>query len=448
MRQNVVFIMSLSGTLVVMLYFIMYPLLERYMGVLWRSRFLKMSLLFYLIPFSELKFRFSPILQKLFGYQYNQMKEGVPLILNRTESILINPAGQVILPEHTQKIYIIALLIAFCSFMIIVVQLFQYFKAKYFLIRCEFKTQPSIAFFELFSDIKAQIAVEKEVKVVLLPYIEEPMILGLHSPIMLLPDRYTEWNKDTLCSIIKHELIHIKNKDLIFKFLGLLVMAIHWFNPFCILLFKELSDIAEICCDKQVITGMNENEIKKYGLLLISMATDYSSHNKRKTLLSVSFIGNNAKRMKRRICAMKKKECVSKVFITLAFVLVFNLAFATTIFAFEPAFKMEDSEFESNEQVDWEIFIPGTTLYESIEDFSLGDIVFVEKATGIVYNTIETTPKASCNHNFIDGTKQKHTKNSGGGCRVDYYYTQRCSYCGYTKTGSKYYTGTYDVCPH
>lgn len=448
MRQDVLIIMSLSGTLVVVLYFVMYPLLDKFMGALWRYRFLKIALLFYLIPFSELKYRCYTILQTIFGFYGIKMDGNVPQILKRAESIIIGPDGQKVFPVIAKEVIIIVSLVASCSIMIIGIQLYQYFRVRQGLNQCIVKTQPSKRITDIFERIKQEVIVDKNIKLALLSYIEEPMVLGIWAPIIFLPESFKDWEEEELSYVIKHELIHIKNRDLIYKFIGLLVMAIHWFNPFCILLFKELSETAEICCDKQVIKGKKDDEIKKYSILLIDMATNNKKLTGRKILLSVGFAGSSAKRMKRRIKEMKKKEHINRIFIILVLVSVFYLAFTTTIFAYEPVKKIEDQNIGTNEMVDWEVFIPGCEMNREIENFSISEVVFVDENTAKTYDAAGTSPKAACSHDFVTGTVQKHVKNASGGCRVDYYDSQRCTICGYVKIGNKKYSITYDVCPH
>lgn len=56
MFRNLLFTMSLSGSLVMVLYLILYPLARRYFPLVWRYRVLKMAIFFYLIPVEGCKY--------------------------------------------------------------------------------------------------------------------------------------------------------------------------------------------------------------------------------------------------------------------------------------------------------------------------------------------------------------------------------------------------------
>ena len=418
------------------------------MGVIWRYRFLKMALLFYLVPVPELKFQFYTLLQEIFGYQNIKMEENVPQILVRSNSILVGPAGQIVLPGISKRVMIAALLIACCSLAIIITQIYRYSKVKRVLIQCGSESGPSERVTRLFNKVKREIKLDRTVKLVLSAQIGEPMAVGMIFPVILLPDQFADWEEENLYYIFKHELIHIKNWDLGFKFIGLIVMAVHWFNPFCILLCRELSDVAELCCDKQVIAGNDESDVRRYGILLIDMAAVNGRNAKHRILLSAKLIGSETKRMKRRIKEMKKKEHINRILVSFILVMVFQVAFATAVFAYNPLPKMEVANVGLDQGKVQEVFFPGDVKQDIIEDLTKGGVVFVEDKTGVVYKIDGTKTKAFCNHNYVSGTTQVHVKKSDGGCRVDYYYSQRCSNFGYVKLGDKYNSLTYDVCPH
>lgn len=441
-------IMSLSGTLVVVLYFLMYPLLEKYIGALWRYRFLKMALMFYLVPLAEVKYHFFTILYHLFGYEHVPMEEHVPQVLNRAGSIMVGPSGQLVYPEIAKKVFIVTLLIACCSFVIISKQVYRYFKVKYMIVHYGVETELSGKVTELLEILRRELKLKKNIKLLLSLYVDEPMVLGIITPVVLLPAGFSEWEEEKIYYILKHEMAHIKNWDLGFKLIGLIVMAVHWFNPFCILLFKELSEMAEICCDKRVIAGRDEFDRKEYGTLLIDMAAGSGKHAGHKLLLSSGFVGNNMKRMKRRIQEMKKRERVGRILSSLVLIMVFQLVFVMAVFAYAPIPKLEVENTDLKPRDVREVFIPGDIDFDVAEDFTMGGVVFVEDKTGTVYNVSETKPRASCDHNYVSGEKQVHVKNSDGSCRIDFYKAQRCSKCGDVKVGDKINFLNYGICPH
>ena len=71
--KNMFFVMSVSGTVVFVLYMLLYPLSERYFSLKWRYRILKTALFFYLIPVGGCKYYVFGILQTMFPNLWNKI---------------------------------------------------------------------------------------------------------------------------------------------------------------------------------------------------------------------------------------------------------------------------------------------------------------------------------------------------------------------------------------
>ena len=57
MRNSILFMMSLSGSVVFILYIFIYPIAKRFFTVKWRYNILKLALLFFLFPFPWFKYK-------------------------------------------------------------------------------------------------------------------------------------------------------------------------------------------------------------------------------------------------------------------------------------------------------------------------------------------------------------------------------------------------------
>ncbi len=101
-----------------------------------------------------------------------------------------------------------------------------------------------------------------------------PMLLGLREPLLVLPDRV--WSEERLEHILRHELIHYERRDLAFKWFGMAVFALHWFNPFTALFRRELDRVCELSCDERMLRGMDRAQKQDYGEMLLSLAADRS----------------------------------------------------------------------------------------------------------------------------------------------------------------------------
>jgi bla regulator protein BlaR1 len=99
-----------------------------------------------------------------------------------------------------------------------------------------------------------------------------PLLLGVFRPVIILPER--EYSADELEGILRHELIHMRRGDVIYKWALALTVSLHWFNPLMILLRRQVSRDCELACDEAVIRGMSENGRLAYGNTLIRMSAE------------------------------------------------------------------------------------------------------------------------------------------------------------------------------
>ncbi|NKN23880.1 M56 family metallopeptidase, partial [Clostridioides difficile] len=124
-----------------------------------------------------------------------------------------------------------------------------------------------------------------------------PAGMGLFKSYIFLPDY--PYSKSELTWILKHELMHFKNKDILIKFLVLSVRIIYWFNPLVYVMSNRVNLDCELCCDESVIYNCSFNDKKEYALALIKsiklskecnrgiLLTDFNRTNLEKRLESI-----------------------------------------------------------------------------------------------------------------------------------------------------------------
>lgn len=119
-------------------------------------------------------------------------------------------------------------------------------------------------------NLRIEMKIKPYVKLKTCPVIASPMIIGFFRPIILLPS--TEIAIDDLTFILRHELIHVKRKDLWYKMLVLLVTAVHWFNPVVYIIGKAIAVQCEISCDELLVQKTSLEHRMKYSETLIEAA--------------------------------------------------------------------------------------------------------------------------------------------------------------------------------
>lgn len=85
-------------------------------------------------------------------------------------------------------------------------------------------------------------------------YIDGPFIFGFFRPKMYLPSNLRE---EEIPYVLAHEEAHIKRKDYLWKPIGFLLLAIHWFNPIMWIAYKVFCRDIELACDEQVIQNLD-----------------------------------------------------------------------------------------------------------------------------------------------------------------------------------------------
>jgi len=80
-----------------------------------------------------------------------------------------------------------------------------------------------------------------------------PLTWGVFKPIVIMPSRAENWNRDECSSALFHELSHVKRSDFLFKILARTSCAVYWFNPLTWLVFRLMREEQEKACDELVL---------------------------------------------------------------------------------------------------------------------------------------------------------------------------------------------------
>ncbi len=95
---------------------------------------------------------------------------------------------------------------------------------------------------------------------------------------VLLPaDWERSLEKRELRAVLRHELAHVRRKDVLWSALGYLVAAVHWFHPLGWLALRRLRAETELLCDEVALSGHGEAERKQYGRVLIRMMETFAT---------------------------------------------------------------------------------------------------------------------------------------------------------------------------
>lgn len=305
--------MSTSASVIFILWVFLYFMYGKKCTAKWNYAILKISLFFSVFPMC-IFFPFAiPYVEKI-NYQTQTLIGRYPILDAMTELNLLS--------------WLVALwLIGGISILFYKVRI--YYKIRYQILDRSYELNDLMIINSLLS-CKEQVGIKTKVTLRVNPFIQTPLVIGVRRPIILLPENY--FKVEELRFIFLHELFHIKNKDLWFRYISLISLILHWYNPFVYLLNKNLQTYSEFACDEAVVSSMSKSERAKYGSVILNMATFVP------TVCNGSFATFSSKRnLKKRLeylIQVKKMKKSMKYFSRLIGIAVVFCGVATTIFIY------------------------------------------------------------------------------------------------------------------
>ena len=101
--------------------------------------------------------------------------------------------------------------------------------------------------------------------------VEMPVVAGIFTPKIYLPYGVEE---PQLTHVLHHERMHIQRKDHLWKPLGFLLLAIHWFNPLAWIGYILLCRDIELACDEKVVKELGKDQRADYSQALLACSVN------------------------------------------------------------------------------------------------------------------------------------------------------------------------------
>jgi TonB family protein len=100
-----------------------------------------------------------------------------------------------------------------------------------------------------------------------------PVACGLLHPVVLMPRSSSDWPHWQLDAAIRHELTHVRRKDLWAILIAQLACAVWWFHPLVWMLASRLRDYQETACDDAVLFSGFEPATYAEALLAVAQTS-------------------------------------------------------------------------------------------------------------------------------------------------------------------------------
>lgn len=335
---------------------------------------------------------------------------------------------------HNENIWIPQYIILFLSIWMVIVLLFAIYQTIRYRRAIKKILSHSRPKKVCIDGIERDILVDGEIKT--------PCCLGYFKQHIIFPEEMI--GHECMGMLYRHEYRHVKNHDSLFKLICLLIICLHFFNPFSFVLLIMYNLISESICDQYAVDGQGEYERKEYAKILIML----SSVSEKMPVVWRNNFSTSKIIMKRRVTIImtpKKSSKLRKGFAA-GVIAVSVLASVSTTLAYSP--------FQSSDETIAQDLVSGDFLtFETEEeintDFSKSNTVFEGEDGSIWYiDEDAASPYAFCSHSFVNGTVKTHHKNSDGSCIVKAYKGRICTKCNYVEANELISTTTYAVCTH
>lgn len=349
--ENPIFVMSLSGTLAFLFYKIIYPFARKYFSPAWRYIFLKVALVFYLIPI-PLLLNWIRDAVKTFA-ESNSDNTNVLISLDKFADSIVVSTNSILDSPYFIVLLSVSVCVGIVSFLLICFQTYHYIKEKRMCLQFGYDLPQ-----DRFQNDLAAINLRQNVKFMASRKARTPFVIGVWKPVIILPAQILDEDDETISIYIRHELSHIKKHDMVYRLLSLIAVCVHWYNPFCHWCRKELTVVSEICCDHEVLETIQKSQRKQYYNALVSMTVSLRGELQSRFLSA--FVDRNNSELKRRILELEvidtSKLKLLALFSCVALVLtgvIGALAYAPYPIQTDPALNMNNT---------LPIFDPGTSF--------------------------------------------------------------------------------------
>ena len=151
--------------------------------------------------------------------------------------------------------------------------------------------------------------------------VSTPAVYGFFRPKIVLP---TSTAEEDYPMILLHERAHIRRGDNLWRLLGFVTVALHWFNPLAWIFLRCFLSDTEQACDETALSSLDETGRKEYALALLRQA-------EARDPFPAAFGGAKLKTRIKRIVSFKKMTVFSAVgfgalVLAIAWILLTNAA--------------------------------------------------------------------------------------------------------------------------
>ena len=266
----------------------------------------------------------------------------------------------------------------------------------------------------LFDQVKQEMNLgSSKVQLIVCGFISTSMLTGFFKPIILLPER--NYDDAELELIFRHELIHYRRKDLWIKFLSVVAIAVHWFNPLVYLMNIALQTEGEASCDQEVLEMSKLKNRQFYAEVIIGMIGGKRSGM---TTFATNFYGGKKgikKRLEEIISGAAPHKSISYALLALISLLTIM---SGSVFAMPTSTSAEQGIIETTTESDADFFelaitaVGGGTVVEYDQLSSALRLIHVAYGNDIYLVEVDTIRQLVVGLSIQRGTMEPPTQDN------------------------------------
>lgn len=429
------FTMTIAGSMPLLIFIFLWLIQRENFSIFLGIRLLKISLFFYLVPVQLL---YHVIPNSI--YYFFQSEE---LSIDSPHPYRLTYNDEMIIPVDNYFLWIPRLITFFLALWLAGVIIFMILQFKNYLrLRASLRN---------FSTQLHSYHSKKAVEVLNIPYTCNPYSTGFIKSYIVISKEL--WESEYKIALYRHELCHIKNKDIWLRLLSLLAVCVHFYNPMVYLLFFFYHICSECICDAYAVEGLPLEKKKQYARLLVELA---GKKNPLQSVLQNRFSASKLSLKERINFIMKDSNLKNKKKVSTFVITILSILFCTTtIWAYQPPKMTNWDPRILIGDGDMEVVSPEYAyesqyyIEEDLLDFSLSDTLMkVKNGVYSPFYSTDTPLRADCKHTFQIKEFYNHIPNNSGGCTITKYRVKICTKCNYIQSKTILNTISYDKCPH
>lgn len=330
--------MSLAGTLTLCCCVFFFWLFGKSFKAKWRRVLLIMALVFYALPLSRYKFillRVGDLLHLI--PDANAVSSDTMLPMNNAYRVFLDAAGRSSFSEVQTILNVINALL-----LMVAAGILLYHIGIHLFVQRAVRSHSQPAGEEitaLLEEWKVGMGIRRRICLLQSDRVSVPVVSGVLLPVILLPTGMHA-EDSAFKHMLLHELAHIKHQDILIQWAGLLVVALHWFNPFSYLLFHLLTEANEQYSDAEAVRALSEQEKRCYCETLIHYSEQAGFRDRR--LVALGFSKNAKRQIRNRMEEILNKKPKRPGIALGAGVLVLLIGTATA-FVYQPPLTIIES---------------------------------------------------------------------------------------------------------